>query len=684
MRRQPSGPTDAAVPAVPLTMNAAAFVQTFFGRAAVGVGLTRQGRIVYSNPALQSLLGYSGEELAGMDFTEFTHPEDIPAGYAPEDDRSPDQPDYWRQEKRYLTKEGHVIWARVVLSGLPESVLGEQLSLLMVEDITARRRAEEALLQSEKRYRQMVESAHDWIWEVDEDARYTLASPKILEILGYKPEEVLGKTPFDLMPPEEAQRVMARFGPIPKPGESFFSFENVNLHKDGHLVAVETTGVPVLDENGVFRGYTGVDRDITERRRAEEALRQSEARQRQSQKMEAIGRLAGGIAHDFNNLLTTIIGYTDLMMSDFEFEGTRWFEDMQEIKAAAERAGGLTQQILAFSRRQRLQTEVISVNSLVTEIAPLLRRTMGEDIELVTHLDPDVGLVDVDPQQFTQSLMNLAVNARDAMPSGGQLTFSTNNVWLDEHSPNKDPDTAPGSYARVAVSDSGVGIEPSALPLIYEPFYTTKPPGQGTGLGLPSVYGVVKQSGGAITVESIPGEGTTFEIFLPRAKDAQSPQPSDDRPDDKGVAPEASPQQRVLVVEDEEAVRKLTERILKQLGYAVESAANGPDALAILHATKDFPIDLLLTDVVLPGGLDGGEIARRAKALRNDLAVLYVSGYSRNAVLDSVDAEASVHYLEKPFTAEQLALKVRDALEAAKGRSGKKGTWLPGEDSNLG
>jgi two-component system cell cycle sensor histidine kinase/response regulator CckA len=405
----------------------------------------------------------------------------------------------------------------------------------------------------------------------------------------------------------------------------------------------------------------------------EEALRQSEERMRQLQKMEAVGRLAGGIAHDFNNLLTTIIGYSDLMMSDLEFERTKWFEDVQEIKAAAERAGGLTQQILAFSRRQRLQTEVVSVNSLVTEIAPLLRRTLGENVELVTRLDPDVSMVDIDPQQFTQALMNLAVNALDAMPSGGQLTFTTGDVWLDEGSAVKDPDIAPGSYVRVTVSDTGVGIDPSVVPLIYEPFYTTKPPGQGTGLGLPTVYGVVKQSGGAITVDSTPGKGTTFEIFLPQVKGTQGPQ-SGGGAAAEGDPPEAPAQQRVLVVEDEEAVRRLTERILKQLGYAVESAANGPEALAILQAAGDSPIDLLLTDVVLPGGLDGGEIARRARAVRDDLAVLYVSGYSRNAVLDSGDAEQDVYYLEKPFTAEQLAAKVRDALAATKGLQGSQRT----------
>jgi nitrogen-specific signal transduction histidine kinase/ActR/RegA family two-component response regulator len=420
-----------------------------------------------------------------------------------------------------------------------------------------------------------------------------------------------------------------------------------------------------MEDGGAM--WHGVILDITERKRVEDALRESEERLRQSQKMEAIGRLAGGIAHDFNNLLTAIIGYSDMVLSDGEFAQTPWHADVREIRAAAERAGGLTQQILAFSRRQRLESEVVSINDLVREISPLLSRTLGEDVEFVTLLGPEVAMVEVDSHQFTQVLMNLAVNARDAMPDGGRLTFSTDNVRLDDHSVVGDPDIALGEYVRLVVSDTGVGIDPSALPLIYEPFYTTKAPGEGTGLGLPTVYGVVKQSGGAITVQSTPGKGTTFAIYLPRAEDKQAAQAPGHESEGAGAPSATSAQQRVLVVEDEEAVRRLTERILQQSGFAVLSAADGPEALAILEAPGS-QIDLLVTDVVLPGGIDGGEIARRARLVREDLAVLFVSGYSRNVVLDSGDADHDVHYLEKPFTAQQLLTGVREALDAASRR----------------
>ena len=532
-------------------------------------------------------------------------------------------------------------------------------------DITERKEMEEALRLSEDRYRQLVESAHDWIWECDEGGRFTFASPRLFDMLGYRPEEILGKTVIEFMPPDQAERMGPLLHSFATAKQPFHDLESVNLHKDGHLVFVETTGVPILDRDGNLLGFRGMDRDVTERKRADEALRDSEERLRQSQKLEAIGRLAGGIAHDFNNLLTAIMGYGDFVLSDPEFALTRWHSDVRQIKAAAERAAGLTQQILAFSRRQRLQSEIVSINDLISEITPLLLRTLGEDVEFVTVLSPDVAMVDVDPHQFTQVLMNLAVNARDAMPSGGVLTLRTDNVRLDEKFAAKDPDISPGDYVRLSVSDTGVGIDPGAIPLLYEPFYTTKPPGKGTGLGLPTVYGVVKQSRGAITVQSIPGRGTTFEVFLPRAKPEDAEEALGDRDVDVSPGAQSPRQERVLLVEDEEAVRRLTERMLENLGYAVQSAANGPQALALLEA-PDALIDLLVTDVVLPGGIDGGEIARRARLVRKDLAVLYISGYTRNVVLGSGDSDENVHFLEKPFTSQRLALKVREALDEAK------------------
>ena len=536
----------------------------------------------------------------------------------------------------------------------------------IITDITERKQVEEALREGDARYRQLLEAARVWVWEVDENLRYTYASDNVIDILGYSPQEIAGKTPFDLMPPEEAARMSAGFTEIAAGRGPFYDLENVNLHKEGQRVFLSTTGVPLFDSEGRLHGYRGMDVDVTRPKQAEEALRERDERLRQAQKMEAVGRLAGGIAHDFNNLLTVIIGYGDFLLSDPQFSATPWSADVRKMKAAAERAGGLTQQILAFSRRQVLQGKVVSISQLVEETAPLLRRTLGEDVELVTSLSSDVHLVEVDPSQFTQVLLNLAVNARDAMPVGGRLTFRTDNVVLDESFRENDQEVVPGEYVRLQVTDTGIGISAEVMPLIFEPFYTTKGLGEGTGLGLPTVYGVVKQSGGTITVASTPGEGTTFEVFLPRSTRAPDLNAKTGVHAGAGQAPV-----NVLLVEDEEGVRILVQRLLAQLGHTVFAAADGRQALAMLRSSG-VHIDLLVTDVVLPGGMDGSDVARAARLLDEDLVVLFISGYSRNVDLDTGDQGGAVYYLDKPFTAQELADKLEEALSGQTTPSGSE------------
>ena len=400
-----------------------------------------------------------------------------------------------------------------------------------------------------------------------------------------------------------------------------------------------------------------LEREAEERREAEEALQKSEEQLRQSQKMEAMGQLAGGIAHDFNNLLTTIIGYSDLMLApDADALGSPR-ADVQEIRKAAERASALTRQILAFSRRQTLRPEVLSINAEVENMGRMLRRTLGEDIDLVTHLHPDLGLVKVDEAQLGQVLMNLALNARDAMPGGGRLTLETTNVDLGSEYCQVHPETAPGPFVMLAVSDTGVGMDEEAKSRAFEPFYTTKEPGKGTGLGLATVYGVVKQSGGNIFVYSEPGKGTTFKIYLPRVDGGERGR-SRKRP----AAGSLAGKETILVVEDEAAVCGLIERILRELGYRVLTSPSGDQALSRLRE-EDSSIDLLLTDMVLPGGLQGNELSDAARVRWPNLPVIHMSGYTRNAVVHSGGLDGGVNYLEKPFTPEGLARRVREVLD---------------------
>jgi len=383
-----------------------------------------------------------------------------------------------------------------------------------------------------------------------------------------------------------------------------------------------------------------------ERKRAEEALRQSEERLRQAQKMEAVGRLAGGIAHDFNNLLTVITSYTDLLLEDLD-AGDPVREDVGQIRKAAEGAAALTRQLLAFSRRQALEPRVLSLKTSIASAEPLLERLIGEDVHLTTSVAPDLGAVKADPGQLEQVIINLAVNARDAMPTGGRLTIEAANMDQGEG----------GRYVMLALSDTGIGMDEETKSRIFEPFFTTKAAGKGTGLGLATVYGIVKQSGGFIGVHSELGRGTTFQVYLPRV----------DEPAETEAAGAALPEPRggtetVLVVEDEPPVRIVTRQVLERYGYAVLEAPDGDTALH-LAAKHHGAIHLLLTDVVMPG-LSGRQLAEQLARLRPAIKVLYASGYAENALAHHGIPESGISYLGKPFTPETLARRVRDVLDS--------------------
>jgi PAS domain S-box-containing protein len=532
-------------------------------------------------------------------------------------------------------------------------------------DVTERRRAEEALRRSKEHLRTVISNAPIVLFALDAKGNFTLCEGRGLEAVGLKPGEVVGKSAFDVYRKAPQVRMNVRRA---LSGEEFSSTAEM-----GGLW-VETYFSPVFKGYDEVAGAIGVAINITDRHRAEDALRRSEEQLRHSRKMEAIGRVAGGVAHDFNNLLTAITGYAEILLAGSGAAGSLAAADphrksIEEIRKAADRATALTRQLLAFSRKQVLSPKALKVNQMVGEMDKMLRSLIREDIELTTVLDPSLGEVWADPGQMEQVILNLALNARDAMPAGGHLSLETANVELEGTYARGELFLVPGSYVMIAVSDTGMGMDEEVKAHLFEPFFTTKEEGKGQGLGLSAVYGIVKQSGGTIAVESQKGRGTTFKVFLPRVDKSQmadaASAPSDSL---KGV-------ETVLLVEDEEAVRTLVREILRMHGYNVLEARQGGEAILISQRHKG-PIHLLLTDMVM-ANMSGKELAEHLKPLRPEMHVLVISGYSEEVVLhgpggirsgspgDPGRDASDYHdaFLAKPFTPKTLATKVREVLD---------------------
>ena len=545
-------------------------------------------------------------------------------------------------ETRWINAQGEGLYDN---EGRPARMIG------ICWDITARKMAEESLRLAQF----SVDNSADFTMWLASDGRFVNVSESFCTRLGYSRDELVAMSIFDIdvavVPAEawpERWREIRERGPL--------TFEREYRTKNGETFPVEIRSI-VIEHEG--REYDcGIARDITERKAAEEALRQAEERLHQSQKMEAVGQLAGGIAHDFNNLLTAILGYSDLILLDGSSTVDEVRPDLEEIKRAGERARVLTQQILAFSRRQALRPQVVFLDQVLRGIEPLLRRSIGEDIDLQITESPGLAPVEVDPHQFEQVVVNLLLNARDAMPSGGRLTIETGTVDLDEEFCRTHAGALPGSYAMLRVSDTGVGMDAATKERIFEPFFTTKAVGAGTGLGLATVYGVVKQSGGSIFVTSEPGRGSSFALYLPRAAQPEVPE-------ETPISPPASARghETVMVVEDEEALRRLIERVLGAAGYQTLIFTSAPEALATLEQEEPV-VDMLLTDVMLPGPIQGHDLARSVLALRPHLPVLYISGYARDALVHAGRLDEGVNLLEKPFTPKSLTDMVREVLDA--------------------
>ncbi len=507
--------------------------------------------------------------------------------------------------------------------------------------------AEAALRASEQRFRALVENSSDVLLLVDAEGRVSYLSLSSVRHLGWTPEQIVGRSIFDFVHPDDRERVSVGMSEtLRNPGKAVVDQVRFQ-HADGSWRIMEGVGVNRLGDPAVA-GIVVNLRDITERRRLEEQLRQA-------QKMEAVGQLAGGVAHDFNNLLTAILGYAQLMLDEMPAEDPLR-QDLLEIQTAGDRAASLTRQLLAFSRREILQPQVVDLNTLVTQLEKLLRRLISADVELVTALAPDLRQVTVDPATVEQILVTLAVNARDAMPAGGRLTIETANVDLDEAYAVTHVTVKPGPYAMFAVSDTGDGMDAATRARVFEPFFTTKEHGKGSGLGLASVYGMVKQSGGHISVYSEPGHGTVFKVYLsPTGVSSGEIEPA-------GHTASAPGWETILLVEDEDAVRSLAREVLRRHGYVVLEARHGVDAMRVAERHPD-DIHLLLTDVVMPH-MGGRDLARRLGAVRPNMKTLLMSGYTDHASLPE-DLVPGAKFLQKPFTPELLARRVRGLLDSA-------------------
>ncbi|HWS15862.1 MAG TPA: PAS domain S-box protein [Candidatus Methylomirabilis sp.] len=602
-----------------------------------------EGVVTMWNPAAERIFGWSEKEAlgTGLPFVPAEKQEEFRALRQ----RALGGEVFTEPELHRRRADGSPIVVSVSTSPLrrPDGTIYGIMSILM--DVTERKAAEE----SRARLTMAVEQAGESIIVTDTSGAIQYVNPAFERITGYGRMEVVGRNPGFLKSGRQDAAFYKDLWETIGRGEVWRG-TFINTRKDGTLYEEDAVISPVRDPSGQVVNYVGVKRDVTDVRRMEEQLRQS-------QKMEAVGRLAGGVAHDFNNLLTAISGYSDLLLHRLPAYSTLR-RDVEEIRRAGDRAAGLTRQLLAFSRRQVLQPKVLDLNTVVTTMEQMLRRLIGEDIELSTDLSPSLGPVKADPGQIEQVIVNLAVNARDAMPGGGRITIGTVDVDLSPSYASAQPGVRPGPHVLLSVSDTGRGMSDEAQAHLFEPFFTTKERGKGTGLGLATVYGIVQQSGGHIRVTSTAGSGTTFLIYLPRIAFREDDVPGTDRP----FLPHPSPgTETVLLAEDEEVVRRLTREILTENGYRVLDAGNGREALLISEAHRG-EIHLLLTDVVMPK-LGGRELAERIRPLRPGLRILYMSGYTDDAILRHGVLEAEVPFLQKPFTPEGLARKVREVLD---------------------
>lgn len=612
-----------------------------------GLLIHEDGIIVHANTTFAEMTRCGIEEIIGrpvFDFVEASCRERVREAMA----AGREEP----YEIEGLRADGTTLPVRI--RSRNRSLGGREVRVVAVEDLSERRSLETTVGESERRLiaeREFAEGVFNTapvpMLVIDLDGRIFRFNQAVQRMTGYRLGEVRGRHAFDLFIPEEEREAVEHVLESLRAGEEVPAFEGVWRTRDGEERLVNWAFTTLKDADGETTHILACGIDLTEERRLEKQLRQS-------QKLEAIGRLAGGIAHDFNNLLMAISGNAELALARMEPDAPAR-ERVEEITTATRKAASLTGQLLAFSRRQMVQPQVLDLNAVVEEMTSMLQRLIGEDIELHWIPDPDLGSVRIDQGQLEQIILNLAVNARDAMPRGGKLTFESSDIELDTAYVASHVGVTPGSYVLLSVTDTGTGIEKEVEQHLFEPFFSTKD--GGTGMGLATVYGIVKQNGGNVWVYSEVGSGTTFKVYLPRVAEVPEAQ---EREEPSAHLPTGT--ESILVVEDAAPVRELVRELLQDLGYTVVVAADGVEALRLI---EDQPagIDLLVSDVIMPE-MSGRELADRLLEAHPSMQVLFMSGYSDNAIVHHGVIDADVHFLQKPFSQKMLARKVREVLDS--------------------
>lgn len=628
-----------------LIKDLAIFYQTLFESTGTAMVILEEDyTLSYINTMFEKMSGFSKEEMVGLkkwpelflDGDQIQKPGEVPS----------------RNELQLLIKNGSIKYVLISQEFIP----GTKKTIASLVDISELKLTQLRLFDSDRRYRNIIENVIDGYFEVDLKGNFLFFNQAFCDLSGYPASVLLGLNFTKLADQINARGFFNSFNRVFVTGRPEKGYIGELIQEGGQKRIIEVSASQMISPEGKKTGFQGIARDITEQRAVGREKERLEEEIRQFQKLEAIGRLAGGVAHDFNNLLTGISGYAQLLQpkADHNPEIQRGLKQICEL---CDRAADLTRQLLAFSRKQPLSSVVVNMNSLIENLSRMLRRIIGEDIDLQFFPASDLWNVAVDPGQMEQILMNMAVNARDALPQGGEIIIKTANVLLDEEYSQKHVGVKPGKYIRLVITDTGKGMDKATQERIFEPFFTTKEPGKGTGLGLSTVYGIIKQHKGNIWVQSEIGLGTSFEIYLPRAEGQVMPL---DRKQEDGSMPRGT--ETILVAEDEEAVRTFVQAVLEGQGYRVLSASS-PDEAFELFKIHEWEVALLLTDVVMPGE-NGFELYKRLVERRPSLKALYMSGYAMDTLIQEGELSPQISLLQKPFSPKILAKRIREILDA--------------------
>jgi PAS domain S-box-containing protein len=626
--------------------------------------IDRDGRVASWNTGAKRLKGYEASEIVGRPYASFFTPEDRERGTPDVALKTAAATGRWEQEGWRVRKDGTRFWALAVL----DAVYGDDGELIgfakVTRDITERLETRQRLNASESRFRQLVDAVVDYaIFQLDADGHVLTWNTGAEHIKQYSMHEIIGQHFSRFYTDEDRQADLPARALATAASEGRFESEGWRVRKDGSKFRAFVIIDPIRDDRGQLIGFAKVTRDITERYESQRILKETQEQLAASQKMEAVGQLSGGIAHDFNNLLMIVLGNLETIeryAKTLPGPHPNLRRSIANALRGANRAAALTARLLAFSRRQALSPRPLDLNKFMGGAAEFMQRSLGESVEIQAVGAAGLWQIEADPTYLETALLNLAINARDAMPNGGKITIEAANVFADEDYCRTNPEVAPGPYVVICVSDTGHGMPPDIASRAFEPFFTTKEPGQGTGLGLSQVYGFVKQSGGHIKIYSEVDQGTTVKIYLPRFSGKDE---SESAQDDE-MSSSSEDDEIILVVEDDEDLRDYIAEVLRGLGYRVRAVPNGAAAIPILER-KELRIDLLLTDVVMPGK-NGRELGRHAQSIRPGLPVLYMTGYSRNAVVHHGRLDEGVDLLQKPIGQQVLGARVRDMLDRAK------------------